>query len=284
MYDAIVIPGGGIKGITLLGMLHFLYTQKSHNFKYFSGTSIGTVISALLLVGFTPLEIFTKIDILKDLLTVRWENIVKIIENKGLKDINEFVGEVMFLIEEKTGLKNMTLKELYILSGKMFYFTTYNLSTEKIEYKNPIDDDDLYLEMAIKMSCNIPFVFKSLEHNNHYYIDGYPDNTPITPLLKHPDIKRILVLKINTKKIKTVNEMSIFEYFYRVLNLGSNSKKSLNNKVDYYEIEADDKQYNLLKLNGSLENKQALFDDGFYKMKEVVKYKDELEYFLSDNF
>ena len=58
-YDTLVLPGGGIKGLILLGGVQYLidnYYMK--NIKNFVGTSIGSIIGYLLIIGYTPIEIF----------------------------------------------------------------------------------------------------------------------------------------------------------------------------------------------------------------------------------
>ena len=55
----LVLSGGGLKGIAILGLLQKLYkTGKLNNFDKFIGTSVGSIISLLLSIGYTPLEIY----------------------------------------------------------------------------------------------------------------------------------------------------------------------------------------------------------------------------------
>ena len=51
MYNAIVLCGGGIKGISILGGIQYMIDQKLFTeVKYYSGTSIGAVICYFLAI------------------------------------------------------------------------------------------------------------------------------------------------------------------------------------------------------------------------------------------
>ena len=59
LYDTLVLSGSSIKGITFLGALQYLYDNSLlKNVKTFVGTSSGAMISFLLIIGYTPVEIF----------------------------------------------------------------------------------------------------------------------------------------------------------------------------------------------------------------------------------
>src|SRR5271156_5786165 len=58
-FDTLVLSGGGIKGLAILGALHYVHDQLKvfTNFKNYVGTSIGSIICYLLIIGYTPLEL-----------------------------------------------------------------------------------------------------------------------------------------------------------------------------------------------------------------------------------
>ena len=61
-YNIIVLSGGGKKGMAQLGLLHGLYINKFINFnkiKIYVGTSIGAIINFLLVINYSPVEIFS---------------------------------------------------------------------------------------------------------------------------------------------------------------------------------------------------------------------------------
>ena len=59
-YDTIVIAGGSSKGILTLGALQYAYDNYIlHDIKTYIGTSSGSIICFLILIGYTPIEIIT---------------------------------------------------------------------------------------------------------------------------------------------------------------------------------------------------------------------------------
>ena len=63
-YKNVVISGGAIKGIASLGALQYLVDNQFiclQDTLNYIGTSVGGIISYLLIIGYTPIEIFVKI-------------------------------------------------------------------------------------------------------------------------------------------------------------------------------------------------------------------------------
>jgi hypothetical protein len=57
MFNAIVLSGGGIKGFGTLGGIQYLLDNNLlSDLKYYSGTSIGSIICYFLAIGYTPIE------------------------------------------------------------------------------------------------------------------------------------------------------------------------------------------------------------------------------------
>ena len=57
MYDTIIISGGASKGIAALGSLQALIDRKLlDNVKRYIGTSIGSIISYLICIEYTPID------------------------------------------------------------------------------------------------------------------------------------------------------------------------------------------------------------------------------------
>ena len=58
----LVLPSGGVKGVYLIGAIEYLYENCGINhIESYYGTSVGSIISGLLIIGFTPLEILVYI-------------------------------------------------------------------------------------------------------------------------------------------------------------------------------------------------------------------------------
>ena len=61
MYDTFICAGGAMRGISAIGALAELYKSGRANFQNFYGTSVGSIVSFLLAIGCTPLEILEQL-------------------------------------------------------------------------------------------------------------------------------------------------------------------------------------------------------------------------------
>lgn len=181
-FEIICLGGGSIKAIQQLGALYYLENEGILEFKKihtYIGTSAGSFICLLLSIGYTPLEILTKVNKIEKWMDYEVSDFFNFKNDRGLLDFSFFLKILENFINLK--LKKIpTLLELYQLTGKKLIITTTNVSKKRTEYLDYISDPDLSCILAIKMSCSIPLIFKRVEYNNNYYVDGgLLDNFPI---------------------------------------------------------------------------------------------------------
>lgn len=177
---ALVLSGGGMKGCYLLGALQYLYDQtRLENVRSFYGTSIGGVISALLIVGYTPIEIFVYIVTHKVQESLGQFN-RNILERKCLLDTTAMIGFLTAMLAAKLGAIP-TLGELQQRFGKELCVVTVarDRVTEPM-YLSSRTHPDMPLVQALHMTISIPFVFGYALYDGRKYIDGgLIDNFPI---------------------------------------------------------------------------------------------------------
>lgn len=188
--DSLVLSGGGIYGILVLGALqHCIDAQILDLTKIdlLVGTSIGSIICYLLILGFYPTEIIHLIIRHRqqlDNLTVF--NLVKLYNLEGGVS---FIG-MQHLLEritlDKTGTL-FTLKSLYEKYNKTLVCTSYNYTLKKIEYMSHLNYPDMPCILACTASSAIPIIFERCVYNENLYIDGgIHDNLAIDyPILQH---------------------------------------------------------------------------------------------------
>ena len=197
-YNAIVMSGGGTKGFSTLGALQYMQDNNiisNGDISYYIGTSVGSIISYFLAIGYTPIEIVVYLCSNNVL-----ENIAA--DLSGLLNLNG-VYKYSFITKhcEKMTLDKIdyipTLKQLYDNFGKKLYVCSYNLTKHKREYISYLNYPDMSCLDAIRMSSNIPFIFDDCIYNGDEYIDGgVIDNFPTNLLKNMSDIKDIKPLGI----------------------------------------------------------------------------------------
>lgn len=177
---ALVLSGGGMKGCYLLGALQYLYDQtRLEHVRSFYGTSIGGVIGALLIIGYTPIEIFVYIVTHKVQESLGQFN-RNIFERKCLMDPSAMIRFLTDMIVHKIGsiptlgeLKERFRRDLTVVS------VARDRITEPL-YFSTRTHPDLSLIQVLHMTISIPFVFGYAAYDGRKYIDGgLIDNFPI---------------------------------------------------------------------------------------------------------
>jgi len=180
-FDTLVLSGGSVNGITTLGALQYMYDHnKLQNIKNYYGTSIGSIIVYLLILGYNPTEILLNVISEKLIDNFKKINVLDIANGNGgfsWQPIDDFlIGLTLVKCEQP-----MSFEDLYNRYGVKYVCCTYNLSKHRVEYISYETHPKLLCTAGIRMSCNIPLLFPRYRYQDCYYIDGgIVDNFPIS--------------------------------------------------------------------------------------------------------
>jgi predicted acylesterase/phospholipase RssA len=206
MYDTICISGAGIKIMNILGFLHFLNLKKPfiEQVKNFSGTSAGSIICSLLLVGYSPLEIliyFCKNEINELLQYINTDK-----NNLGLINIDHVKTYFENMFINKIGFVP-TLKQLFSLNQKYFVCCSYNLTKDEKVYFDHIKTPDIKISDAVIASSLVPLMFTKWKINEDIYIDGGIFNLfPIEKISEKSTSKILgIIVKNNNKDLENTS-------------------------------------------------------------------------------
>jgi len=176
----LVLSGGGIKGLALIGCLKALEKLNMlSKFTTLAGTSVGALIIALFIIGYTPdeLYVFIKKFNFGDLKNIK---VLNIFSAFGIDDGCKMQVMIEKMIEAKGWKTNITLNELYQATNKTIIMTTTCLNTVKAEYLSHETHPNMSLSLAIRMSTCIPWFYVPISYQGKLYVDGgCIDNYPI---------------------------------------------------------------------------------------------------------
>ena len=164
--NTLVLSSGGAKTIAFIGAIKGLEDiNLLKNIKKFVGVSGGSLISLLLILGYTSDEMYNKI-LETNISHLQKKEYFKIFNYFGIDSGNKFVGWIQRLIIEKLGPNTelITLKELYDKTGKELIITVSNLCRYRVEYLDHINHPNLSISTAIRMSISIPLLFTAVVH------------------------------------------------------------------------------------------------------------------------
>lgn len=169
-YSCLVLSGGHIKGIYMLGALHYLKIMGYiENISIYCGTSVGSIIAYFLILGYTPANILMYLSCNK--IDHENMNLLSLIKKMGLYNFDIINTHLEILTLNKLSYIP-TLQQLYDITKKKLICITYNQTIQKTLYISHETHPNLSVLIALRMSSNMPFVFEEFSYNGNIYIDG----------------------------------------------------------------------------------------------------------------
>lgn len=274
-YDTLVLPGGGIKGFSLLGAVQSaLDMGYLKNIKIYIGTSVGSIICYLLAIGYTPIEIIVVLYTTKWLENMQYFNLVDMINGNGATTFTKLSEFLEKLTINKIG-RFLTLGKLKELFGKTLICVSYNITTCVTEYIGPENYPDLPCITALRMSCNIPLIFERFKYMDNYYIDGgITDNFPILKAEELGNHIFAIHLQIEENTLKDEPEEGTISYFIKLLqipmiqltkhNIALSTNKSFIVPINTGNFK------NVIDFNINSKTQLELFSIGYKNVKDFI--------------
>lgn len=270
-YTTLVVSGGSTKGNIALGCLQYAY---DHHYltkvKTYVGTSIGSAITYLLAIGYTPREIIVYLCMNHVGEEFKHYNLVKVINGEGSFSFDIIGKHIEKMTLEKWG-RYFTLKEVYETFGKKLIFPTYNLTKGYKEYLSIDTYPDLPVAIAIKMSSLLPLIFEKFRYMGCSYIDGGIAANFALEMANKPG-EKVLGINMLPKQagLSLEDENDMFIYirhimFTPVLELIRNQMEKKGENCDIIEIIHEEESP--LKLDLETKEKLELFSIGYKKAK-----------------
>lgn len=245
----LVLSGGGAKGFAHLGVLQAL-NEKGLYPEVLSGTSAGAFAGVLYADGYTPREI---IDFFK---------------KKAFKEFAEFtIPQGGFLKSDR--FHSFLKKHLRAKTFEDLKIPLYAIATD-IEYGESKVFSSGALIPAIIASCSVPIVFRPVEINGHYYVDGgLFKNFPVSTIRK----QCIKIIGVNVSPLMKSEYKSSIKYVAeRSFHYMSVSNTLLDRNLCDYLIESSDLfQYSMF----DLDHVEEIFQAGYELASKFLEDKKE---------
>ena len=172
MIRNLVISGGGIKIIALIGVIKYLEENNMlSNISNFYGTSAGSILSLLIILNYSSSEIISFIESfsLEKIFIINTDDFF---DNLSICNNYKFKKLIKLFIKFKVNNENITLNDLFLLTNKNLTLTSVSLKLKQAIYINYLSHPHLPVYKAIMMSCSIHVIFKPIEWENDFFIDG----------------------------------------------------------------------------------------------------------------
>lgn len=283
MYDSLVLSGGGPKGVIMLGLLHYYCEKKLLDLEYvteYAGTSIGSVISLLLICGYTPVEIFQEIYSRDSLFDVSGGGLWDIIQGMGLMSISGFADKIEGMVKKKLHTVP-TLSELKKMTNKTLHVSASNSTQGYEEHYSYHTHPSLGCINAVKMSCNLFPLFQKLKYRGDCIVDGgFTNNIPWDYISEG---KNTLCVVVKGNDFDFLSENTFPGYAMRIFMMAVNSSSDLRCSIAPPRIKivkAFWNQTSILQLNMTSEEKMKMFLNGYQTAEREAK----TEYIMVNNW
>lgn len=240
----LVLPGGGTAGLCLVGALQKLHDAgvwDINDIKSIYSVSAGSMIAILIALKFSWETI---VDYLvkrpwSDVYNVNLANIFDIFMKKGFYGPDFFITFFKSFFDSKDIELNITMLELYKITGVDLHFCTTELSTLVFTTISHETHPNVEVLTAIQMSAAFPLIISPVFNDGKCYIDGgLLCNYPMSLCLKkYPNKTEILGIgnQLKDTRENVTEDSTLLEFIESLLysmvsNLGNRIKDDGNSE------------------------------------------------------
>lgn len=245
----IALSGGGAKGFAHLGVLQALNERGLYP-EIISGTSAGAFAGALYADGHSPREILS------------------FFQKKAFKEFAEFtIPNGGFF--KSAGLQTFLKKHLKAKTFESLKIPLRVVATD-IEYGESKIFSSGPLVPSVVGSCSVPIIFKPVEINKHYYVDGgLFKNFPVSTIRR----ECVKIIGVNVSPIIKSEYKSSLKYIAeRSFHYMSGSNTLLDRNLCDYLIESTSlSQYSMF----DLEHVEEIYQAGYDLTVEYINSKED---------
>jgi len=249
LIDTLLLSACGTKGNIFIGSLLALSEKKIIDFdkiKRYICCSGGAIVGFLLCCGYSLNAIRHISENIDYESILDLNDLDNLFDNNGLFS-NDKVGKlIQIILKHKYNRDNLSLKEFYKLTKKRFIIKVFNLSLNNEGYISYKNHPNMSIITLIQMTTCIPFIFKPIIYNDHYYIDGgITGNMVFNSKYKNYfgiyicnkcqcDISKLTFLDYINRIVYNMSEKYDFEIKNnpRIINFNNFEESSLNFDVD----------------------------------------------------
>ena len=214
--DTLILCGCSTKVSAYVGIFKALLDQnviQIDNINTIISTSSGSIISVLLTLGYSMAMIEKLIFNISYKKLFNMDELNNFLNLNGLFTNNKIDILIYKLKYHKYKKNSITLKELYDKTKKTLIFKVFNITKEVNEYISYKTHPNIKLNIAIKMTTCLPFLFKPILYDENYYIDGGISGS-LPYLSEYKNYLAIYITSITKDDIinNHIQNMNIFKY------------------------------------------------------------------------
>lgn len=259
----LVLSGGGIKGISHLGVLYALeQLDLLKNITTYAASSVGAMIAFFLYIGYDVTELYKIIEML-DFSKIKEVVFSNLFTQYGLDD-----GKRMELVFKKLCVAKkvnpkITFIQMFNILKKTLIITATCVNDKKVHYFSHETTPNMPILIAVRMSMSIPIYYTPVQYKNNIYVDGgCIDNFPIH--LFKDNLDETIGIYVSNDRNVADNINNIEDYFYHTIQCLMEGH-SINSIKGYENVSIKVTLKDFSSVDFSLDKiaKKKLFDKGY---------------------
>jgi hypothetical protein len=173
--DTLVLSGGGLLGISYIGLFQYLEEQNAiSRINSITGSSAGALFGCLLAIGYTSKEIHNIIKTInfKEYINITADSLLNFARVKGFESGRQVMTLFKKCIFDKTGKEDITFQEVFEKYKITLKIGVTNLSKSKFQLLDYHNSPNIPIYQAINASIAIPLIFEPIVILGELYCDG----------------------------------------------------------------------------------------------------------------
>jgi len=246
----LALGGGGARGFALIGVIK-AFEEENIKFDYISGTSIGSVIGAMLAYGLSSSEM------------------EKVATTLRVKDIRK--NKIPFMPSTTEALENIIMSVVGDINIEDLK-TPFCAVAVDMKSGNEVDIVEGRLCKALAGSCAVPTVFNAVEFNDMLLFDGGLQNTIPADVLRRLGCDAVISVDINSTRgegTTSTKYLDLLKTSVSIMMKSNAIKGYLNSDII---IKPDLKRFSAMKTDGMME----MIEEGYKAAKLIMPSIKEL--------
>lgn len=258
-FKHIVLSGGGILACAHIGFIQALNELSLIDPEglQIHGTSAGTIIGLMFILGMSPQEMFTEISSWTTSAMISLTHIHELDIYYGMDNGEYMTAKIMDLLFSRGFSHTETLSSLYEKTKVGFNITVTNIVTLKSEVWNHETYPDIPVAEAIRTSSSIPLLFSPNRRGKSVYVDGgIRDNYPVPC---HIPLDTVVGCELVSWKQSDVT--SFESYIVSVLSCLMLQQTDIHRAIATVSIDCSDMTY--FNFDISIDERKMLYERGY---------------------
>ena len=220
-YTHIILSGGGLCGLSYLGMYRYLKQYKKLNkVRHIAGCSVGAIFAVLFALDIPVADLEKEVfELLTDSTLNSFDpsQILSILSNKGIYSMDRYRTVFQEYFKKKTHIHNITLQEFSKYTGKNIYLSVFCLNTLSNEIISNITHPHEDIVKVVCASFSIPGVFQPIQIGDFLYMDGGVGTALPIDHFNYHDTDQVLAVNLSFNPYKTTEELKDTTLFLKQL-------------------------------------------------------------------